>query len=415
MNKLLLVVLFFLSLSVFFCREDCICTREYDPVCGVKNGEYQTFPNECEAKCHDYSVKRRGQCIKKMQKLNSCTARCSSAIETVCAVTTTVEGGRVINRNKTFPNACFAQCENASIFLNSSCPGRPERKLGAIKDFFTKLSNAVKKVFNKTERWIEEKSENISSNAKRVWHQIGEKWESCNCEPFNDAVNWAKKMANKTKELAKLTADELKIIQHNTIEGFKLFRDQVVEKFKQIKNATIEGFKRFANRTKEFIQKVVKFIKKVAVETGEWIIEEGQSLKNKTATWWHKTKQGLESCACELVKETEEVLDEIERAAERALNKTKAKLQQWKNNLKRNLIEIKNKGKNALNKTKQWFEELWPCVCPRDYDPVCVETEDGDQATILNNCFADCARLKLKTVADGACEDNQKDNEKKEL
>jgi ElaB/YqjD/DUF883 family membrane-anchored ribosome-binding protein len=410
MNKLLLVVVFFLSISLFNCRNsNCVCTEQYQPVCGAKGGVFKTFPNACEAKCSGFLVQRQGPCFRKLQKIDPCIAKCPTDIEPVCGELTLSRHGTSKQKNLTMPNACFAQCRNAKFVTNGTChENNRTRNLGAIKDFFKKLGDSIKKAFNRTERWIEEKSANVSSKVKTVWHQIGEKWESCHCEPFNDAVNWAKKMANKTKQLAKLTVEELRIIEHNTIEGFKLFKQKVVEKFHQIKNATIAGFKRFANKTKEFIQKVVRFIKNVTVEAAEWIIEEGQSLKNKTATWWHKTKQGLESCACELVKETEEVLEEIGRAAEKALNKTKAKLEQWRNKLKKNLIELKNKGKNALQKTKQWFQELWPCTCPRDYEPVCIETEDGDQATILNHCFADCARLRLKTISEGSCDENEK-------
>lgn len=235
------------------------------------------------------------------------------------------------------------------------------------------------------------------------------KWESCNCEPFNAVVKWAKQTVNKTKELAHLTVTELQIIRHNTIQGFNQFKEKVAKEWNKLKHATINGFKRFANKTKEFFEKVGRFIKNVTIEAADWLIEEGQSLKNKTATWWHKTKAGIENCTCCLVRETEEVLDEIHRAAERALNKTKEKLNQWKNNLRTELIRISSKSKEALARTKTFFQRLWPCICPRTYEPVCVETLEGDQATVLNHCFADCAKNQLKTVSNGTCEEAKED------
>lgn len=38
------------------------CTREYAPVCGVRNGRMRTFGNSCEAESADYRIIRRGEC-----------------------------------------------------------------------------------------------------------------------------------------------------------------------------------------------------------------------------------------------------------------------------------------------------------------------------------------------------------------
>lgn len=408
MTKFLLAVLFFVSLALYQAQEPtCVCTKIYKPVCGQKEGKFQTFANECEAKCKGFLVTREGKCFKKFQKLNACSAKCPVTIAAVCG---SVNGAVA----KTFVNECFAKCSDATIISKTTC----SRNLGIldnVKNFFSNLKNKTKEVFTKTEQWIEDKSVKFANATQQVWHKIGEEWEKCNCEPFNDAVKWARRVAQKTSDLVNYTKTELSIIKHNTIEGFLLFKDKVIEKFKQIKNATIEGFKRFANKTKEFIQKVVRFIKNVTIEAAEWIIEEGQSLKNKTATWWHKTKKGLEECTCELVKETEEVLDEIHHAAKRAYRKFQERLEKWKDALKRNIIAIKNKGEDALRKTKTWFQELWPCICSKEYEPVCVETEDGDQATILNKCFADCKKNRLVVVGEGSCEEiEEKQKQEKE-
>ncbi|PSH64456.1 Kazal-type serine protease inhibitor domain-containing protein [Phyllobacterium sophorae] len=39
-----------------------ICTREYAPVCGVRNSERQTFGNACEARSKGYRIIGSGKC-----------------------------------------------------------------------------------------------------------------------------------------------------------------------------------------------------------------------------------------------------------------------------------------------------------------------------------------------------------------
>jgi hypothetical protein len=59
----------FLFLALFSCKSadkcvekvnpDCMCTMQYDPVCGCNN---KTYGNACEAECHGIKEYTKGEC-----------------------------------------------------------------------------------------------------------------------------------------------------------------------------------------------------------------------------------------------------------------------------------------------------------------------------------------------------------------
>lgn len=52
------------------------------------------------------------------------------------------------------------------------------------------------------------------------------------------------------------------------------------------------------------------------------------------------------------------------------------------------------------------FKDLVGCGCGRDWKPVCLEVDRGEEATIFNKCYADCANLKVNS--DGKCTGEEK-------
>ncbi|MFN0035861.1 MAG: Kazal-type serine protease inhibitor family protein [Saprospiraceae bacterium] len=42
-------------------KEGCVCTKQYDPVCGCNN---KTYGNACEAECAGIKKYKKGECPK---------------------------------------------------------------------------------------------------------------------------------------------------------------------------------------------------------------------------------------------------------------------------------------------------------------------------------------------------------------
>lgn len=105
------------------------CTREYQPVCGERRGERQTFPNACTARADGYRVSHAGAC---RSSGNSGTIgggsggwnrpdrdrprqpqACTREYAPVCA-----RRGR---ETRTFPNACEARSADYRVIGSGRC------------------------------------------------------------------------------------------------------------------------------------------------------------------------------------------------------------------------------------------------------------------------------------------------------
>jgi hypothetical protein len=88
-----------------------ICTREYVPVCAVRDRDRQTFANGCRAEQAGYRILHRGQCRGEFGGGSSQV--CTMEYRPVCAR----RGGTV----RTFSNACTARAADFRIVGNGPC------------------------------------------------------------------------------------------------------------------------------------------------------------------------------------------------------------------------------------------------------------------------------------------------------
>lgn len=87
------------------------CTREYDPVCGRRDGDRKTFANACLARAQDYKILYQGECRKQNDDDNG--GFCTREYRPVCA--------RRGDELRTFPNRCEAESSNWRVIDQGPC------------------------------------------------------------------------------------------------------------------------------------------------------------------------------------------------------------------------------------------------------------------------------------------------------
>ena len=181
---------------------------------------------------------------------------------------------------------------------------------------------------------------------------------------------------------------------------------------KTVVNKTAEGIKNAIEKTEEFIQKVVvalqKRIRKVGealenctchivdkidakleqivkdIETGvvnasnkinNAVVNEVNKIKNATKLFWDQTHDGF-------ILAERKVAGWFDRVATTAANKT---------------ILIWVNTRNAFQRDADWFKKLLKCnKCTNEYKPVCIRADNGEKATMLNQCYAECGELVIQ-------------------
>jgi Kazal-type serine protease inhibitor domain len=91
-----------------------LCTRQYRPVCAVRPGERQTFPNGCTAEAEGFRVIYSGECrpVRPPQS-DAGPVVCPQIYAPVCA-----RQGSVL---RTFPNECQAEGSGFRVIDDGEC------------------------------------------------------------------------------------------------------------------------------------------------------------------------------------------------------------------------------------------------------------------------------------------------------
>lgn len=95
-----------------------MCTREYQPVCGARGNDLQTFANSCEARSSGYRIVGRGECRQggRPDPRPDEGRACTREYAPVC-------GSRGRDR-QTFANACEARTSGFDVIGRGECQVR---------------------------------------------------------------------------------------------------------------------------------------------------------------------------------------------------------------------------------------------------------------------------------------------------
>ena len=240
---------------------------------------------------------------------------------------------------------------------------------------FNRLSEAAKKRLTEIKNWIEETAKNVTTAVVDWVHSVVKKIRDEAHKDWDLIVRAIKKLDNKTRE----TIGELKGWMHDLAQNVSRKAKEAWNKTKKWANETYEKIKDDIERDWEIICDYVEYLddeaKKNWQAMNEWIRETALLVKEKTEEFAEKVIDAIEGW--------------VEYKKEQIANKT--------------AIFIAA-SKEAFLRARKWFKKLLFCpLCTNDYVPVCVEADNGEQATFLNACYAKCGELKVVGV--GKCKD----------
>lgn len=92
-------------------RPQPVCTMQYDPVCGQRGGQRQTFANACQARSSGFRIVGGGEC--RRERPDRPIQACTREFAPVCAR----RGGD----RQTFPNACTARADGYRVIHPGDC------------------------------------------------------------------------------------------------------------------------------------------------------------------------------------------------------------------------------------------------------------------------------------------------------
>lgn len=374
---------------------ECICLLVYSPICASNGIELKTFSNECFARCGSFHFAYLGSCVPSAIKNMKCVEECPKELKQVC--------GLIGIETRIIPNLCIAQCLEVEIVDKSLCNN--VRILG-LSDWWKTTKTVFGEALNSTKE---------------------------------AAKNAVQTIANKTKEIANATKNAVQTVVNKTANAIEAAKNKTVEIAQKvvnvtknvaetIKNKTQEAASSLANNTKTLVGKISNKTKEIANKTKNFF----KTLASRIVTRLRQTKEGIQNCTCHIVSKVTDDLknlfEKLENSTISAVNNTKTKIAQIWNNTRDGVIAFKgkiidfvdynvnkakngtylivSKTKNAFKRTEQWFKNLVGCGCGKEWKPVCVEADGGEEATLLNKCYADCVELKVKS--NGKCKGEEK-------
>lgn len=109
------------------CLAACVCTANYDPVCGKNN---KTYSNSCEADCEGISVSHKGECEPAEAKTSSNSTASKDVGSCVCPM---VWKPVCTKNGKTRGNKCEAKCRGETIVQEGECDAKGTAKGEQVK------------------------------------------------------------------------------------------------------------------------------------------------------------------------------------------------------------------------------------------------------------------------------------------